>query len=176
MSEYSNKQERLRIAEENLNPIFDESGRVIEFTIDRRAWARGGVNYNTVLGNRLLNRDLGTRCCMGFYGLACGMSNRSLENQATFGSVVEVYGYQTEVNAFPEQLKWLVEIDALPVSEDEDDLRVDVDGMDTSESVDLAFTNDRAKMSDGTPMNESERERIIAENFAQQGITVHFIN
>ena len=51
-------------------------------TVNRRTWARGGKNGLS----RLLNSD-GNMCCLGFLGVASGVSKESLFNKLTPGGL-----------------------------------------------------------------------------------------
>jgi hypothetical protein len=51
-------------------------------TVNRRTWARGGKNGLS----RLLNGD-GNMCCLGFLGVASGVSKESLFNKLTPGGL-----------------------------------------------------------------------------------------
>lgn len=131
-----------RIRKAALNVVKDSSGKVISFDIDRNFWSRG------LGGSSLLDGD-GQMCCLGFYGLACGMTFDSIESMAYPSSVKK---------KTPKQIGWLFE-DSPFISDDE-----------KKNQYALADINDRRDV------KNYERERKIKRRFARNGIEVNFIN
>ena len=55
----------------------------MKLVIERKTWARGATR-----GDYLKNPS-GTKCCLGFLGEACGLSEQELRNHGTLQAVVE---------------------------------------------------------------------------------------
>ena len=123
--------------------------KITSFVIDRALWLRGGGAKST---SCLLN-DEGKRCCLGFYGKACGLTD----------------GMQLHT-ADPEQLD-LASKKALGVAGaswlfQEDEYR----NTNSGTTNNLIFENDSRYSTD------EKREAVITRIFAENGITVTFIN
>jgi hypothetical protein len=55
----------------------EEAMKATKFTIDRSKWACGPNGSTSVLGN-LLRDDDGRMCCLGFYAIACGATEKEI--------------------------------------------------------------------------------------------------
>jgi len=113
----------------------------MELVIDRSKWLRGS-------GNSLLFRPTdGKMCCLGFYGLSCGLTQEDMNG---LGAPFEIHGQKWQENS---SANWLF----------------DHHWGCSSYCYNLMAINDRLDFS------EEVREREIAKIFAQHGITVKFI-
>lgn len=123
------------------------------FTIDRQTWLRGEGGDRSYLYR---SQD-GRKCCLGFYGMACGVSVEQMRN---VDSPVKL---ANKLEAIPDGMEWLIQQEG-----------------DTDENMpDWWHTKDtRALMhiNDDEDLLETEREAQITEMFLAQGITITFIN
>lgn len=142
--------------------------QVTEFTIDRNTWYRGRGGE----ASRLLC-DGGERCCLGFYGQACGLSDEDLLDRSDFTEVfadLEYHGFYGPISDgkpgihtdVPSALHWLT--------------AEMVDESDSMRFVNTHLQNQLIRINDPVIMPAQERECLIIEKFAAQGITVKFIN
>jgi hypothetical protein len=131
---------------------------VKEFTIDRSRWARGAIRP---VATMLQSKEDGSRCCLGFFALACGYTEAEIEDRATPINVVN--NGVTRNNKFPQ---WLVH----------------TDGAHSYAAARLMSVNDTAGFlgKSGLPVagaeNEAEREKRVAEIFADNGVVVKFVD
>jgi hypothetical protein len=73
----------------------------MKLIIDRNLWLRGvGSSLS-----KLLRSSDGKMCCLGFYGLACGLSSEDIRNQTIPGNVDYAH------KAWGEQGEWLLDDD-----------------------------------------------------------------
>lgn len=128
----------------------------MKLIIDRKTWLRGEGSEDS----RLLRGSDGKMCCLGFYGLACGLEPK------------EIKGMEAPFNLPEESLKkvspWLL-------------LRADRGGAREPSSAcsTLMTTNDRevhVGNSFSDPFTEQDREESIKRTFALNGVEVEFIN
>lgn len=127
----------------------------MNLVIDRAIWDRGSAQ-----GAHLLTVDNGERkqCCVGIYLTACGLSDAALDWNGSVSDLDDL-----DIDSVPGWL-WR-EVDA----EDEDSGSNYVRREDTNLASSLYAINDDS----GLP--EIERERQVAEKFAQNGINVTFV-
>ena len=52
-----------------------------EFTINRSEWMNAYTNEKTGTDSKLLDKDSGRMCCLGFYAKACGVPESKIINQ-----------------------------------------------------------------------------------------------
>lgn len=123
----------------------------MKLVIDRKFWQNGSINEGETL---LLNSDTGRMCCLGFYGIACGISRAEIADTPSPASLARRKGW-TRPDEAPEAFRFLVEWSRLE---------------DAGEADSLMRFNDAAFR------NEKERESKIAEIFARNGVEVEFIN
>lgn len=129
----------------SLNIQKDDNDKVTEFTVDRTYWYRGNGNTNS----RLLRKEDGDMCCLGFYSLACGLSKTKILDKS-FPSSVKYNGEK-----IPDEMLWLLE-----GREAHGEWLEDIIG----------------SFNDDSDIFDNEREAQILKNFADQGIKVNFIN
>lgn len=96
----------------------------------------------------LLRPGDGKMCCLGSYSLACGVSARSIKSKQAVSQMADR----------PMQMDWLVEVDKR------------IGNFSSCESASLMTTNDDRYLPD------YKRESDIIKKFAEQGITVTFVN
>lgn len=125
-------------------------GDVKKFVIERDRWLRGDEE-----NSRLLRPSDGKMCCLGFYGLACGLSE---ERILDVGEPCELS------RAFPDWLVENVPNDWNARYPDEPELLTHNTGAASSLMSD----------NDSTEIDDSERERRITETFAFHGVEVEF--
>lgn len=125
---------------------------VEEFVISRDDWVRGRQSS-------LLNPD-GKMCCLGFFSLACGLTEDDILYRGTPADVMEDSNFKfTEI--LTSEAPWLVEVHDFG-----DDEPMICNGKDTNylmEINDDSNTDDKCK--------EEEIIRIFAEN----GVKVTFV-
>lgn len=124
----------------------DETGKVIEFDIDRAKWLSGGPDtlkkrFGDGATTRMLDRQ-GRGCCLGLYADACG-TRGMIRNQAS----------DPMACMLPKQARWMVDV-----------------GGDNS---DLA--NEMIQINDGDYMKPSDREKKLIVRFKKAGVKVNFI-
>lgn len=127
---------------------------ITEFTIDRKTWYRGQGGERS----RLLRQD-GQKCCLGFFGEACGLSKPRIRGQMYLMSPLmkgSKKGPLPIIDA-PE-LQWLF----LLIAENK---------LSTNNEA-----GELARINDSVATSEKNREDYIVKTFANHGITVHFIN
>lgn len=118
----------------------------MEFTIERSRWYRGQGGHESAL----LRKEDSLRCCLGFYGEACGVPDYEMLDIST--------PFEVKNNVddeFPIQMEWLIHKDGIENSQD---------------CLALVHINDASHLP------ESEREAQITEIFARNGHTVTFVN
>lgn len=129
----------------------------MKLTIDRSTWLRGeGPN-----ASRLLREADGKMCCVGFLGLACGLTKEQLLEKTTVAQLVKTAAYKPS----PEH----------PVSLD-DMYRPHFDfvrGLTVAANSDVA--NDLYNANDETLISEATRETSLAVLFAKIGVEVEFV-
>lgn len=117
----------------------------MKLTIDRNKWQRGESDSKAFL----FRSETGKMCCLGFYGIACGLTVEQLSDKpAPCDVACEQQGdaWEKLLNRKHEQL-W-----------------------------NSSITNDLMIENDHEERKESIRERRIAELFASIGVEVEFIN
>lgn len=121
--------------------------RVTAFTIDRNTWLRGEGPTRS----KLLRSDDGRKCCLGFYSTACGLPDDDIRDVISPSALEEKLGRIGE-------MEWLLD----SPSKDHEEF---------SESADRLM-----EFNDNVYGDPAEREQVIVDTFAAQGITVTFIN
>jgi len=121
--------------------------KITSFVIDRETWDRGGLRQTALL------TDDNKRCCLGFYGEACGLSDSMQLNTADPGELDEA-SKKTLKDAGGE---WLF-------------MQDEYCHRQSKATNDLIFENDNSVA------KEEAREQNIARIFADNGVTVTFIN
>jgi hypothetical protein len=116
------------------------------FTINRSTWVRGTKCEDSFL----LVRSTGLKCCLGFYSLACGHTEKEITNHSFPGDMVRANGGTV-----------------LPGMR----MLIDSTSQGTVISSETAF--DIAQINDDWTISEEDRERRIIEAFAQHGVTAN---
>lgn len=124
---------------------------VKKLVIDRSKWLRGKPGDGV-----LLRPEDGRMCCLGFLGRACGLTEGEINSQGC--------PQDTESALWP---AWLVAIGELEEDDNEEEGR---EFADTATALHLMTINDSDKVSDDA------RERAIAEELAQHGVEVEFVD
>lgn len=114
----------------------------MKLVIEREKWLRGD-EYSSYL----LRETDQKMCCLGFYSLACGLTQNQIRGLRGLTTVA----YMEE--ELPEGLKWLV------------NARKD----NSEQALSLMEANDSEMWDD------EERERVIAAKFAEYGVEVEFV-
>jgi hypothetical protein len=123
----------------------------MKLVIDRNKWLRGEGTENSCL----LRPTDGKMCCLGFFGLACGLTAKRITDVVAPVKIPVEIG----VSARREWMRNVPEAEAL--FDDE---------MGTSEICgELMSTNDRVSLS------EAEREQKIRALFAEMSVEVVFV-
>lgn len=123
----------------------------MKFVIDRNQWLRGnGVESS------LRRIDDGKMCCLGFYGLACGIP---VDEIVDHGDPSDTEG--DTLTKWPE---WLLQ--ELPPDE----------GQWYSTWENTTACGDLIEANDSKEIEDPERERKIAAIFAEHGIAVEFVD
>jgi hypothetical protein len=118
----------------------------MELIIDRSKWIRGAASDDTWL---LRARD-GHMCCLGFYALACGLTEDQIRN---------VPG---PLDAFPNGIS----------SDDNDNCFINTPGEWLLSDIDRARL---ISYNDDSHVSDQEREEKITKIFAKHGVTVKFV-
>lgn len=114
-----------------------------KLVIDRTKWLRGEGSE----ASRLLRPSDGKMCCLGFYSLSCGLTDKDIQNIPAAPEIAEI----------PEVMDWLIEDCGNRI----------VHSDDAAELMDY---------NDTPPIRDTDREAHITEIFAKHGIEVEFIN
>lgn len=115
----------------------------MELIIKRSEWLRGEGASKSYL----LRDDDGMKCCLGFYSLACGLTEEQIRNKDTVAAL------QLETAcALPETLMWLI------------------GGARWNSEVAISLMD----VNDDETKSDVEREAFIIEEFAKHGVTVRF--
>jgi hypothetical protein len=121
-----------------------------KLVIKRSAWIHTVADLNQY--SKLVREVDGKKCCLGFYGQACGIPLKAMENKAVFrpfGESVEHY-----VKQLPPQMQWLVEDSGKP----------------SKDAYDLMRANDNKEYS------PKEKEKLIANYFKKHDVLVTFVD
>ena len=126
---------------------------IMEFTVYRHTWLRGGVDGN---GNEVDPSllDNGQRCCLGFLGLACGLA-------------YDLGPYRRDPDKYlqsagePEDCKNI----AWPAS---------ILSYDEGHGTNTGLTQRIIEVNDNRRLSETAREAELTGLFAQGGLTVRF--
>jgi len=123
---------------------------VKEFTVYRSTWLRGGLDSALLY--------LGKRCCLGFYGQACGILDSEMNDVTSFCCLISS----------------IEKIDRIFLDSDVCNI------LDSEWATDLMSVNDAQigaafafRGNDKVLNAESERESLLTDLFAEHGITVH---
>ena len=119
----------------------------MEFTVKRSEWARGGKDSVTLLYSPVTKH----RCCLGFFGLACGITDTELAEEGTLASITPHRDLLIS-NGMVRRAAYA-------------NL-----GINTDAALDLMETNDNSKIDD------TERESKLTTQFATLGHTVLFVD
>lgn len=130
------------------NVIKDKNGKVIEFTINRRWWMHKSVEEG---GSLLLDSESNRKCCLGFYGLACGVDREQIKD-------IGDYCGTDDPNSLPEQLNWLWK-------------KLDHPWVKYGETK---LAEKLVKANDAKNLKLAEKESKIKKLFAKKGIKVNF--
>lgn len=115
------------------------------FIVDRKTWYRG----NGSTGSMLLRQDR-KRCCIGFVGVQCGISDEKLERRNAIGS--------GRIDHEPQWPEWM---------------RVKYEPVQSVEHLPIFkayHINDDMKITDRV------REQKLIDLFTEQGDSIEFIN
>jgi hypothetical protein len=122
----------------------------MKLVIDRKRWLRGVDVPQSTLRN-----SEGHMCCLGFFGLACGIAAEDLLDNACPSDLPD--------KGWP---PWLL----TSSTHDEED------GYEVTRIKDSAAGSDLMEVNDGHYDEEPKREALIAELFAKHGVEVEFTN
>ena len=127
----------------------------MKLRINRKRWLRGGKDGRGREATPLLRDKEGRQCCLGFYARALGYKPAGLIHKRD-PKDLEVLHKPDPKSLEWDGLSWLVE-----------------------DSIYYGWWNTSActnlmKLNDAPTLDEGERERRIAEKFAEQGIEVEF--
>ena len=122
-----------------------------EFTIKRSEWARGNIDGGSA--TLLLSKVTNLKCCLGFYGMACGAEEYAILDQFTPTKLQEFWP------------AWLFERDY--ASNGYGPGRYDDK---VSAYYELTNINDELKI------DEEVREAKVIDVFARHGVTVNFVD
>jgi hypothetical protein len=114
----------------------------MKLTIDRNTWLRGEGS----VVSRLLRKDDGKKCCLGFYMNACGVSDSKIEDVRL----------PSELDDIPSEAAWLVEKNIKNL------------GMASPIAFNLMLYNDA--------FSQFGREEEITKIFKEAGVEVEFVN
>lgn len=118
----------------------------MELIIDRKTWYRGmGASGSALL------RDDGTRCCVGFFGAACGVPDEQLLDVQIAAKV------KCGADRFP---RWALEKSHDSMAE-------------TNHLTDIAQLYE---INDDTYLSGAKREWIIIKIFARHDVQVRFVD
>jgi len=119
----------------------------MKLVIDRSKWARGQRP-----DSYLLRRRDSKMCCLGFFGLACGLTEAALVGMQE----------PREVAKFGKWPRWLVE----------------EDNADPYEAIwcDSDAAGRLIEANDEPDISEADREQCIAAIFAENGVEVEFVD
>ena len=125
----------------------------MKLIIDRKQWRRGPQTPETVNNDptALLCKD-GTKCCLGFYALQCGLSEEAIRGA----------GEPVEVEGFSDSRDW----EKLIETYEEDD------GSFSAYKI-TALASDAIDINDSN-IPEQVREDLLTKRFAAEGIEVEF--
>lgn len=130
----------------------------MELIINRKTWLRGEGNE----ASRLLRAIDGKMCCLGFYGLACGLQSEDIKGrEAPDGASKEDCIADVREVAHPLVSKWQSKAPWLYSSS----------GFGLSHAC-----LELMKINDDEGIDASERERDITAIFASAGIDVKFVD
>lgn len=129
------------------NQVFQD---VKSFVVDRERWYRGKGDRHS----KLLNRN-NKQCCLGFYALACGLSEASIKGQNTPNDVI----CNTESCSCKSNIQWKTKLI---------DSDIDSDKVNSQICQTLMEVNDEIELSD------EERETKLTKLFKKIGIKVKF--
>lgn len=116
-----------------------------EFTVDLEKWARGCENGES----QLLNED-GFMCCLGFLGLACGLTPDEMREISTPPEV-------GRMKLFPQEL---IQEHCLHADE-----------VETSDYCDVLMN-----INDNNLTTDQQKMERLKEKFAETGIEIKFVN
>jgi len=127
----------------------------MKFTIPRDKWLRGeGFEVSS-----LLRASDGKMCCLGHFGLACGLNPERLENVGTPSNIaVDV----PEVDIWEQIRKAWTGAGSFLFKEEGNELS--------------DFCNDLMRFNDRIDLSGEDREARIIGIFAQNGIEVEFVD
>jgi hypothetical protein len=114
----------------------------MKLTIDRNTWLRGEGS----VASRLLRKDDGKKCCLGFYMNACGVSDSKIEDVRL----------PSDLDDIPNEAAWLVEKEIKNLN------------IPSLMAYDLMQCNDESLQGD--------REEEITKIFKEAGVEVEFVN
>lgn len=134
-----------------------------ELVVDRKRWYRGKGNIRS----RLLRPEDNQMCCLGFYGLSCGLKEENIIDVG-FPSQVRT-GQRHGVDKshkpvpLPKEMHWLEETISKQIGEDSSVFEEEVE-------------RTIGEINDNEEIDEETRERLLTEEFAKHNINVTFIN
>jgi len=124
----------------------------MDLIIDRSKWLRGEGSQRS----KLLREEDGKMCCLGFYALACGLTPEQIKGVSSPD--------QPEIKeAFADKASFLF-------------LYNSGAPLERSNTCAILMGDNDAYVSDMAMESEEERERLITLNFANNGVTVKFID
>jgi len=133
----------------NMLNVVRENGKIVGFDISRKFWGTGHD------GGELLNSE-GKMCCLGFYSLACGASQNRIYGES-YLSTIRADLPKKHI----ESTQWLAKETNSKLFEA------------TNIEYLLAEVNDDTEK---TYKTRSKKEARIKTIFAQNGITVNFVD
>lgn len=118
----------------------------MKFTIDRARWWRG----RGFIDSRLVRAEDGRRCCLGFYSLACGYTEKELEGISSPSILFKCIDISK--NLFHNTI------------------------YNAEERCDTEITKELIRANDYRHIDDVTRENTIAALFKEAGIDVEFVN
>ena len=143
-----------------------------KLVIDRRLWARGGRNG----GNKLLDSQTKTMCCLGFHALACGYTAEDIADRRTPEEVVKEKLAADPEFKQPEDCDFLIA--GQPVRHQDSYHTAYVIAQNSRDCVELMHVNDTMHNTTSAgypPYTDKVREEKIKAIFAQHGWDVEFV-
>jgi hypothetical protein len=129
----------------------------MKLEINRKEWRRGPQDVAVAVSDptALLCKD-GTKCCLGFYALQCGLEENRIKGQGEPGEL----SFDLNEKNLPENMEKLVKfVDNDEYGMSQGNTQLSLDAMDIN---DKRFTT------------EAEREQKLINLFAKYGVEVVF--
>jgi hypothetical protein len=143
----------------------------VRFEIDRSKWLHGKAVRSPADDSKivteassLLHPDTGCMCCLGFFGLAAGLTPDQLRGM---GEPSEVELNHDQTSPWPTEL--------VNVYEDDDEGAAYIRARDTSVCGDLIGANDESEIGQDLATFRADKEAAITKLFASIGHEAVFV-